>query len=103
MLFTPKLPSHWEHFIGVVPIEIHDNLTWDEDIFSARWEEWNIWVDGGKGISIWQCRLVEPNKLNEDGTLKYDHTYLMRDFMETPEQVQAWIDRAVVIARKANP
>jgi hypothetical protein len=107
--YTPKLPPHWEHFIGVVPIDLEDELlTWDEDIFSARWtcpesgDEWNIWLDGGKGLTTWQVMLIIVEEPNEDGVLERDHQRIMRDFLDTPEQVQAWIDRAVDIAARWN-
>jgi hypothetical protein len=107
--YTPKLPPHWEHFIGVVPIDLDDELlTWAEDIFSARWtdprneEQWNIWLDGGKGVSTWQCTLAIVTPLDTNGVLEYDHERALRDFLDTPEQVQAWIDRAVDIAARWN-
>jgi hypothetical protein len=109
--YTPVLPPHWKHVIGVVPIPPDDIRTWDEDIFSAQWrpdetlprsEGWWIWLDGGKGLTPWQCSLVVPNPVAPDGTVEYMHDRLMRDFLHTTEEVQAWIDRAVVIAQKAQ-
>ena len=109
--FTPVIPSHWKHVIGAVPILPDENRTWDEDIYSAEWrpdesmkpgDGWWIWLDGGKGMSIWQCSLVLPNPVNEDGGIDYRHERLMRDFVETVEEVQSWINRAVVIAEKCQ-
>lgn len=103
--FTPEIPDTWEPFIGALPIDIDpEKIRWDEDIWSARYRpnpNWNIWIDGGKDLSTWQCTLAQtfPAK---DGGLERDHLRLMRDFVETPEQVQAWIDRAVVIAARAE-
>lgn len=101
-LFTPVIPEAWEHYVGLASIDISDDeaIMRDEDIWSARWKGWNIWIDGGKGISIWQCGLVEPGYLGPDGQLVSDHSYLMRDFLNTPKEVQSWIDRAVVAAEK---
>jgi hypothetical protein len=106
--FTPVLPAHWERKIGVVPIVEDEITTWDEDIFSAEWRPnnepagrgWWIWIDGGKGLSTWQCTLVEPVELDEDGNLLYPHRKLMRDFVNTAAEVQAWLDRAVIVAAK---
>lgn len=101
-MFTPNLPSPWKPFNGSIPILILHDTRWDEDLYAAEWEGWSIWIGGGKSFSLFQCSLVEPNQLTPEGMLKHDHRYLMRDFFDTPEQVQAWIDKAVVIAQKAH-
>lgn len=109
-MFTPHLPSDWKHVIGVVPIPPDPNRTWDEDIFAAEWcpdyleEGWGWWIhlDGGKGLSIWQCSLTVPNKPDKNGNPRHPTEYLMRDFLDTIEEVQSWINRAVVVAQKAH-
>ena len=111
MRFTPALPPHWNRVIGAVPISPNDLCTWNEDIYSAQWlptedvkpgDGWWIHLDGGKGISTLQCTLAEPNSVDSDGNLLHNRESLMRDFMETTQEVQAWIDRAVVVAQKAQ-
>lgn len=96
---TIRLPERWTHNgfqNGSFDIEEDQTTTWDEDIALAEWDGWAIWIDGGKGMSVWQCTLVEPHDSN------HRPWYLMRDFVNTPEEVQAWVDRAVLIAEKAH-
>lgn len=97
--FTPTLPPQWKIY-PPGPIVV-DGAMWDEDLFGGGWEGYAIWIDGGKGISIFQCSLVEVcDEFTKDGILEHDHRRLMRDFVDTPQQVQAWIDRAVKVAAR---
>jgi len=99
MTFTPKIPEDWTRdgpdAIRTVDEMRWDNLRWDEDLFLACWNDWSIWIDGGRHVSTWQVTLVEqrPNARPN---------YVMRDFLESIEDVQTWIDRACRVAHALN-
>ncbi len=83
------IPHPWKPLSGAIPNLIKDDVS-SEDLYAEEWENWSIWIGGGEHFSRYQCSLVDP-----------DHRYLMRDFLDTSEQVQAWVDRVVVVAQKA--
>lgn len=98
---TLRLPPEWKHNCqphadGSFDVGQDETTTWDEDVLMATWEGWAIWLDGGKGITVWQCSLIEPHEIN------HRPWHLLRDFVDTLDEVQAWLDRAVLIARKAH-
>lgn len=98
--FTPTLPPQWEVY-PPGPI-LPDDAMWDEDLWGGKWGRLAIWLDGGKGISVFQCRLVILAPLGENGCLEHDHQTMMRDFFDTPRGVLAWVERAVKIAEKLH-
>ena len=98
--FMPTLPPQWKVY-PPGPI-IPDDAMWDEDLYGGSWGKIAIWLDGGKGLSIFQCRLVITADLNEEGILEHDHQTMMRDFVDTPEEVLAWVERACKIAEKLH-
>ena len=100
---TPELPEQWEHVIGLLPIDLGDELIpFDEDIFAARNtgfeygekdnDEMWIVVDGGKKVSRWHVELViwwdvkDFSEKNEE--------VLMADWLDTDEELDAWLRRA---------
>jgi len=96
-----RLPEAWAHnglpsADGGFVVEQDETTTWDEDIVMATWNGWQIWIDGGKGLSVWQCSLVEPHEPHKRPR------YLLRDFVDALEEVQTWLDRAVRIAENAH-
>jgi len=98
--FQPTLPPHWKVY-PPGPILIEDAM-WDEDLYGGEWNGLAIWLDGGKGLSVFQCRIVILAEPNAEGVLEHDHETMMRDFFDTPEQVCEWIIRAVGIAEKLH-
>lgn len=98
--FTPTLPPEWKVY-PPGPIVIAD-AEWDEDLFGGKWGNLAIWIDGGKGLSVFQCSLVILEEPDKAGILLQDHQRMMRDFVDTPEEVISWIQRACRIAEKLH-
>lgn len=94
--WKPNVTGEWERYACCEWIPVVDDIrTWDEDIWNAKLGDYLIYLDGGKGLSIWQCSLVLEET---DGDGKYlGPIRYMRDWFETIEEVQAWILRACEI------
>lgn len=93
IVFQPRFTDGWV-VVGSTQILIDDDIRNDEDLFFASWNGWTIWLDGGRTAAMWQVSLVAPGSRG-DGA----HDYVMRDFVDTTDEVQAWIDRACRIAK----
>lgn len=88
-VFEPRLGKQWEYPWGKRFLYIEATTIWEEDLYLATWNDLAIWIDGGKGISVFQVALVQNANI-----------YLLRDFLNTIEEVQAWLDRAERIVQR---
>ena len=100
-LFQPTLPDQWKVYPpGPIIVERAEH---DEDLYGGEWKGLAIWLDGGKGLSIFQCRLVMlPSPREVRGVQQRDWEVVMRDFLETPDQVSEWMQRAIKVAERLH-
>lgn len=104
--FSPCLPEEWRYRREAIflPDDL-ERLRYDADLFIADWCDWQIWLDGGREVSIWLCTLVAPGqevpRVSSEGVqmVRRAPEYVMRDFVDTTEQVQSWLYRATRAAK----